>query len=142
MTSPSGVRASLAWLLVALSPLCFAEKSATPSTKAVKWLQVRGILDPAGVWVMLINAQRAQASDGNLCHKSVLVALDPKESYEDIYAAKVQDDGKLFGKIVKIVTVKRETVKLVYRVDVPAYVDEGCWCDDPNAGLAVLAPGK
>jgi len=63
--------------------------------------------------VILVNAQSSNPDQP--CRKSVAVAVDPEAPGD---------------------------ISVTGLIKVRDHVEEGCWCDDPGAGLAVLAPGR
>lgn len=111
----SSCAAEAAWIILAagiLVPCAQPVTAAAPNQKAIPHIQVAGLSSADGARVMLINAA------GKDCRDSLLLAPGDAGAWILDSAAKT------------------------YRTDIGASVAPGCWCSDPEAGFAVLAPGK
>ena len=111
----------IASLVLAFGLSAWAQPAATPVTNPAPlgrvWPEVRvaGLANPAGAKIILINAAGAHTTDadGEHCSESRVLPLS-----SGMYDPK---SGVL---------------------RIGSFVDSGCWCADPMAGLAVLAPDR
>lgn len=119
-------RAAAALLFAAAA--CLAQDD-EPKRIPTPHLTVRGLETSKGALVMLINAK------GKDCRESaVLRADDPNGAWKD-----TTEEKPLTG-LPK--NALRSASFRVYEVETGAHVDKGCWCEDPMAGLAVMAPAR
>ena len=93
-----------------------------PGSHPMKSLSVAGLPNADGAKVILIRAKGADCSQSALL---LLSDLEP-QTYADPYQAK-----SLFAPPANAL-----------RASIGSHVDSGCWCEDKNAGIAVLAPDR